>query len=286
MASVTLSRGSTSVTIPIVEAGGEPLIVTALGKPTASFQSVQALNPRYEDFRSGLEQYQINGRFTGSSAFADALSLADLIKQPSDGFPLTIEFNGTLPELPGSAVDVAPAPESNQALSLAYDPGYADHVDIQLTVARVSSTVGTDANQTASTPTASGTGPIKVSDGNTTVSLSSDVAVERAIGRPASKVSPTTTEFPRYVDKPKAAEDVFSISLEVPHDPSTVVSDLRTLVSQQLGRGSLTLNFNGLFNMGSFDVAPPGSGPLRHIRRSGYGGSSAVPTLQLRRITT
>ena len=53
---VTLSRGSTSVSIPLVEESGEQLITKSLGKPNLRVEESGGTDfPRTQDQWSGLE---------------------------------------------------------------------------------------------------------------------------------------------------------------------------------------------------------------------------------------
>jgi len=281
---VTLSRGQTSVEIPVVEEGGQPLILVDKGKPEAEFKNVQGANPRFVDFFSQLENYNILGRFFGTDAYQQAIKLADLIKEPSAGTPLQLDIPDRLGEFPDSKIEVAPSAGSDEAVSFAYNAGRTDWIDIDLGLTRVSNTIGSDAGQAVRTPTATGDGPIELTDGNRTVSFESDVNVSRGIGRPLSTASRSTQEFVRYVDKPKAAVDRFEITTQFTSNSQTAIGTLRDIIGQTLNRDTLTLDFNGIFDLGEFAVAPEGSSALRHVRRSGYGQAGRVPQLSLRRV--
>jgi len=283
---VTVSRGSTSVDIPVVQEDGEPLILVDKGKPEAKFKNTQSANPRYVDIFSQLENYNILGRFFGADAHDKAIDIADLIKQPSNGFPLQLEIPDKLGEFPDSEIDVAPSAGADEALKIAYNPGRTDWVELDLGLTRVSNTIGSDVGQTVTTPTASGTGPVELTDGNLTVQFKSDVSVSRGIGRPLSTASRSSQQYVRYVDKPKAAVDRFEITAQFLNNSERNISDLRSMIGQTLNRTALTLDFNGLFNLGSFSVAPEGSGAFRHIREAGYGNAGKVPQLTLRRVQT
>ena len=63
---VTLSRGSTSVSIPLVEESGEQLITKSLGKPNLRVEESGGTDfPRAQDQWSGLQNYSIVGRVFG-----------------------------------------------------------------------------------------------------------------------------------------------------------------------------------------------------------------------------
>jgi len=280
MLTATLSRGSTSVDIPIVEEENTPLITISNGKPELQIRKTQeALDPLFQDRYSQLQQFDIQGRFFGQGAFADAITLTDMIKTGDPDTALTLD--APLPEIP-TDVMVAPSVGSDQALDVAYNPGRRNWVELDLGLTRISKLQGS-IDQQAQTPTASGSGPITLSDGTATVEIDTGVQVNRSVGRPNSNASRTpNARFPRYVEKPKTASDSLSLSFR---DISTDVTDTQALInmiSQQLGTTPLTLDFNGLFNFGSFEVVPDGSAAFRTQRLSGFADTSNVPALDLR----
>lgn len=238
------------------------------------------MNPRHLDNWSQLEQYNIMGRFYGSNVYQDAIQLADLLKSHSGGTPLTLEI--PLDEYPDS-IEVAPSAGSNQAASIVYNPGRRGWVEVDVGLTRVGNTQGSG-SQAASTPTASGSGPIQLSDGGATIDLSTGIEVERVVGRPNSQAKRSTGDYPNYIDKRKSAYEAFSLSLTFGSNTTQKVQRLRDMASRKLRRGAFTLDFNGLFGMGSFDVVPDGSGAIRHVRRSGYQGTTVIPTMNLRRV--
>jgi hypothetical protein len=54
------------------------------------------------------------------------------------------------------------------------------------------------------------------------------------------------------------------------------------IFKQSLGRDGITLDFNGLYGYGSFDVLPTGSAPIRYQRLAGRTGQVTLPTIDLR----
>lgn len=283
MVDVTVSRGGTSVAITLLsDSAQDPLLPVDVGKPHQNMQNSGALDPRVSDFWSIQKTYSIFGRLTGSNAYSDAITLADLIKSNSNGTELTLDV--PLTEF-DSTFNVAPAAGVEEALSLAYPPGTKDRVDVELSLTRIDSTLA-GASQSASTPTAAGSGPIQITDGTDTVDLTPDITVNRLIGRPNSTVrkQPQTT-FPVHIDHQKAAFDGFEISYKERANISNIAT-LADIFEQKLGRDSLTLDFNGLFGLGQFNVVPMGTNALRHVRQSAEGAVSPVPTINLRRVTT
>lgn len=282
MVDVTLKRGGTSVTIPVLDnASGTPLISKDIGKPHQNIRDSGVLNPIHDDFWSGLEQYTILGQLTSSSAYTDAITLADLIRSNSDGTPLDLDiplndFDDT--------IKVAPAAGQEQSVTIAYQPGRRDWVDIDLALTRIDPGSVQGYTQNASTPTTSGTGPIQITDGSTTVDLTEGVQVDRSCGRPNSTIRRNQGSFPRFIDNHKAATDVFEIQLEFTSNAVSNINDIVSVFSQQLGRDSLTLDFQGEFGLGAFNVVPDGSRALRHTRPSGEQATNLVPTVALRRV--
>lgn len=277
MTSVTLARGASSVTLPLLTERGESPLSTDVGKPESGQSSKGLINPRWSDHWSQQRVHTINARLVGDSAYADALLLADIIKSHSGGDALTID--SSLPEIDGP-VDVAPTPTASP-LSIAYDPGRRDQVDVQLSVFRVQQTSG-EAFQPGATPRAAGDGPLTISDGDVEIALERNIVVERQIGRPNSVVRRSTGQFPSYEDKRKAASDVFDVAMELDEDAAIALLEM---VGQPLGRGALELDFNGLFDMGSFDVVVDGSQAVRFVRQSGREGDVIVPNCNFRVVT-
>lgn len=279
---VTLSRSGTSVSIPVVDnSSGTPLISKDVGKPNLNIQETGAINPRHNDFWSGLEQYTILGRFTSSTAYDDAITLADLIKENSNGTPL--DLNIPLNDF-DDTIKVAPAAGQDQSLALNYPPGRRDSVEIDLGLTRVDPDRVEGYDQPASTPTASGTGPIKITDGTTSVDLVQDVEVQRTVGRPNSTIRRNQQQYPTVYDNHKTAHDEFELSLQFTDSAVSNMNDLVNLFNTKLERDSLDLDFQGLYGLGSFSVVPAGSQALRHTRPAGQKAVNLVPTIQLRRV--
>lgn len=277
MAEITLDRSGEAVTLPLLGEGGEQVLSIDAGKPHAGLSSKGQLDPRWGDHQSGQRIYTINARLEGPAAYEDALDLADLIKSHSGGDG--IELSTALPEIDGP-IEVAPAPTAS-ALTLAYDPGRKDQVDVSLSLARVSSTQGSG-DQPAETPRGVGNGPIELSLGSDAVELAEDVVVQREIGRPNSTLSESGSDFPIYIDKRKAASDTFDVSVVLPGESAQTLQDI---AAERLGRGALELDFNGLFGMGAFDVVVDGSQAVRLLRQAGREGDLIVPNIDLRVVT-
>lgn len=285
MTDATLERGGTTITLPLTaDSGGTPLVSHDVGKPEAGISGGKGvLDPRWSDRWSRTETYTLIGQFTSASAYDDAIALADLIKSHSGGDPITLNIG--MPEF-DTDISVVPPAAQGRALELAYDPGGTDMVGVELTLVRIEYVTASSTTQTASTPTGSGSGPVQLTDGSTTVSFEADIVVDRTIGRPNSVIRRTTKTYHRYSDKLKNALDEFELGVEFTTSAQSQIADLKSLVRPARGRSALTLDFQGEYGLGSFDVVPTGSGALRTVRPAGEEGTVIVPSLTLRKVTT
>lgn len=279
MAVVTLSRGATSVDIELVAEGGEQLLSTSFGKPSVNVRkSGGTLNPRVTDNWSGLENFNIVGKLYDYQTSHD---LADLIKSASTT-PLELEIpQDAYP----STVTVAPAAGQDAALSLSYPAGRKDFVDVNLNLTRVGDVLGI-ADQQATTPTATGTGPVEVRVNGTTIELPTEgLSLERTVGRPNDAVRRVPSQpDPRYEVKAKTTSDVFTFAFEtVENIPATLNALTDNIFRTQLGRGGVTVDFNGVLGLGEIKAIPVGSSPFRQVHQAGRGWVT-VPTLEFRRI--
>lgn len=283
MVDATLSRDGTSVSLPLVDnQSGSPVVGRDIGHPHLNLRSTGFADPRAFDFYNITETYTLTGWLSDeSTAYTDAITLADLLKSDGSG-PLTLDIPL---DRYGDNMSVVPAAGSETAVSLSYEPG-DPWVLFDVSLTRVSSYVSNvPDDKITTTPTASGTGPIQLTDGSTTVDLDVDVTIERSVGRPNSTLQRSTGDtFPFYIDKAKSAYDAFEISFDATETANQTVQDLKDLVGQKLGKSSLTLDFNGIFGMGAFSVVPPGARAFRDVVPSGYDSVGFVPTLQLRRV--
>jgi hypothetical protein len=281
MAEATLSRGSTSVSLPLIASGSTPIAARDIGKPNLNLNNTGELDPRVGNDQSALETITLLGRFHGSNAFSDANTLADLIKSNSNGTPLTLNIN--MPEW-DTDIEVAPAAGQEEAVALNYPAGKTNTVEVDLGLSRVSQTFGGTPQQ-ATTPTGAGSGPVQISDGTTTVDLTSDLTVSRSLGRPQSQIKkhPVNT-YPTYYDKTKTAYEGFEIQMQFNDSAVTESNNLADLFRDKLSYDSLTLDFQGLYGLGAFDVVPSGSGALRHVREAGRKDQIITPTISLRRV--
>lgn len=102
---------------------------------------------------------------------------------------------------------------------------------------------------------------IRIKRGTDQVEIDHQVTVERSVGRPGAELQPGKTTHPIYVDKPKAASDVFTIDASL--TGSTPFADAKLLaediVREPLGRDSLTLEFVDTWGLDTYEVIPVGS---------------------------
>lgn len=282
MTTATVERDGTSVELELLADGsGNPLVSRDHGKPNLNIQETGSINPRHIDMWSGLEQYTISAKLTGSNAYSRAITLTDLLKSNSNGNKLSLNID--MPEF-DSDINVVPGAGQEESVSIAYNPGWKNYVEVDLSLTRVNEILG-GGDQPANTPTASGSGPIQLTYRGSSVDLTSGVTVERSVGRHQSVVRKApNSRHPNYVDKYKTAHDGFELSFQISDDTINTVNELVDMFSRQLKRSSLNLNFNGLFGMGNFNVVPEGSGSLRTVRRSGYKETNQIPTIKLRRV--
>jgi hypothetical protein len=286
-ATITHKGRSESVTFDILTESGEPQFSVDYGKPELNIYEHGELQPRFNDTRSGLENYTLVAQLVGSSAYADAIKLADLIKSrtgPGEELTIQVSGNGLTSAYPIDETIVAPAAEQERALELTYAPGRVNVVDVQLSLTRVNAVRG-GANQDASTPTDTGSGPLKLTDGANPVTMSEDIAITRTVGRPNSTIRSSPRFDPNYIDHRKTAFDGFDIAFQLlENGPNKAETIARSLIKPPLGRDSLTLDFQGLFNMGQFNVIPDGSQAFRVQRIAGRKNVENAPTLNLRRV--
>jgi hypothetical protein len=281
MVSVSISRGSTSIDIPLLESSGTPLFSTDFGKPFANIhENSGSINPRVQDRWSAQINHTIIGRFIADDAHTKAIQLAELIKSDpnNDVLTLTTPF-ADYPE----PMTVAPQAGNAGCLQVNYPKGYTDYVDIQLQLSQVGTSINT-ATRNVSTPTASGTGPIELIANGNIVTLDTDVSVSRSVGRPNDSMTKSLNDLGQYIYKTKVTADRFSLAFQI---TESIQSKLTTITNDifrtPLGRSGILLNFNGLFGLGEFRVFPEGSAPIRYQRRAGHGeGQINLPTIDLR----
>lgn len=268
------------ISFPIYGEGGDPLVSRDFGKPSRGTKiSTGGIWPRPEiDQWNAAENFTIQTELVGPDAHDTARRLADLFLSPLDESPITFDTGLSKYD---SNMSVVPQAEQAEALTLEYPAGQT-WVSVDFGLTRVSGVLGANTGIQAQTPQASGSGPIVIQDGSTRVDLSTDITVERTVGRPNSTVQEAELDYPNYIEKRKAASDVFSLTLDFVEDPATKLTDALSIFSARRGRDTATLDFNGQFGMGQFDVILDGSAGWRDVSQAGDGAVQTVPTIDLR----
>lgn len=128
---------------------------------------------------------------------------------------------------------------------------------------------------------------ITLSRNGTSVTITDALAVERSVGRPAARVTPTNNDRGNYIDPAKPASDVFEISGELTTGtPAQTAATLQEdILLPPLGSGNaLTLAFDsGLYGYSSdFDVFPVTAAQAARVSYvAGQTGQVRVDTLEL-----
>jgi hypothetical protein len=280
------ARGDT-LTFPVLEESGSPLFSVDFGKPTLNLYQNGELQPRFQDQRSRLEQYRIVSQLVGPTAYDDAILLADMIRsQTGGGEELTLQLSGNnlSGAYPVTEQTVCPAAEQQRALQLTYAPGRRNVVGVELTLTAVGDVRGSP-RQVAQTPTESGSGPLVLKNTSQSVSLFEDITITRVVGRPNSTIRQVPQDLPNYTDHQKTAYDAFDIQFQFVEDgPAKAEIVAKDMIAPRLRRTALQLDFQGLFNMGSFSVVPDGSQAFRVQRIAGRTDVEDAPTLALIRV--
>jgi hypothetical protein len=287
MVQASLSRGSTSVTFQVEQEPGGQTVIQTTGKPQQEILETSSRDPRVSDQFAAVKSLTVNGYIDGSNAYEDARVMAeDLVKPHSNGAPLQLDVSN----LDGfSTYDVAP--DNASALKLTYNPGERRFVRVAMSVTQVDETIGGAASddQTGSGTTPNDGGGVTITNPgtNTSVTINEDLTVTRTVGRPNTTIRPDPTGV-TYVDKNRAAEDVFEIEGQLVS--GTARSDSQTLInilSASRGRQGLDLTFdNHLYGLGSYDVSAVGGESGRRIVSASEPGMASVRNITLRTITT
>lgn len=280
-ANATLSRGGTSVDIPLIEDPNTLVMARDIGKPTQKIRDVGREDPVIMDSLNANDNWTIAGILHGSNAYSDAKTLAETIIKPRLSSALTLDLS----DLPNkSSYSVVPTLESS--LRLTYVPGIRKLVGVQLSLATVDSVANTSSDQNSQSYSSpdSGSG-IKLARSSNSVTLTNNLEVTRTVGRPGITLNPNPATLPIAIDQNRPATDRFEISGDL--TSSSAESNATTLeedvLRQQLGSGDLTLHFlDNLFSLDAYPVTPDGSGAGRTTFQSGQIGQVGVPSLKLR----
>lgn len=279
----TLTRGTETVTFPIQEESGSTPISRGIGAPSHTLHPNGRVNPR-----SGARAMAASETITlATQLFADdggyttALDLADMIKAHSGGDNLLL--NVPFQEY-DSDLKVFPAAGSDEALSLEYPAG-SRKIVTSLKLTRVGVVLGTSSDFRVDTPRDGGSGSIELYGDNNTVDFKDDnITVARSVGRPNSEISRDYNNYPRVTDQRKSSYDAFDLTLTHVQNAAQKTRDLRDMILERRGYKTMTLDFNGTYGMGQFNVMPSGGNALQTARIAGRKGDEhqRVPTLKLR----
>lgn len=278
MTSVTVSRGSRSVTFDVYGTGGSLMVARDTGKPEASLYKTSASTPRFADHRAPMEAYTVVGQLVGSGAYEDARVLAeDIVRPASGGTSATLDLSN-ISGLDSETVGFL----GPRSVALGYPAGQGEWVSLQLQAVVVDNTIGgTSMGDTGSS--GSGSGPVKLDRDGTSITLKKDLDVERKVGRPENTLRHDASDNPYLVDKPRAYSDEFGLrgvwTTNASSEQNTLIEDI---VKPPLGYGTLTLDFQGLLGLGSYTVAPVGSKSTRVTWSAGEEGTVRVDGLKLK----
>lgn len=126
---------------------------------------------------------------------------------------------------------------------------------------------------------------VTITRNGTSIQIDNALEFDRTVGRPQSVVRRVPNQNdPRYIDKRKAASDEFSFSAELQgSDAYSRAATLRdTMILPPLQRDGLTIDFNGTYGMGSYEVFPFGSTPVRLLTAAGDADVVVLPDITLR----
>ena len=279
MAVATLTRGNDSIEIPLQEEGGEILVAASFGKPNLNIRpSGGTLDPGALDNWSGLQNFEIAGKLFD---YETSHALSDMIKSAS-GDPIQLDIPSDVYD---NNISVVPSAGSDSALGLNYPAGRRNIVDVSLTLTRVGNTQAGNEVQ-AETPRSSGNGPVQIVVGSSVIDLpTADLSLERTIGRPNDVVRRNSAQMdPDYTAKAKPTSDVFTFAFQtVDNVPETLNAISENIFREQLGRGGVTIDFNGVLGLGAIEAIPVGSSPFRQVHQAGRGWTT-VPVLDFRRV--
>jgi hypothetical protein len=278
MTSVTVSRGSRSVTFDVYESPGGLHIARDVGKPDSRVYRVGRDDPRYVDNRAPLEAYTVVGQLVGDGAYEDARTLAeDIVKAHSGGTNATLDLSA-VSGLTSKAVGFT----GDRALRLGYPPGQGEWVSLQLTAMVVGNTIGGTTQGDAGSGQSSVTGEVTLSSDSHSVELVNNIDMERRCGRPDNKSRFTAEDEAYIVDRQRASHDEFELSGLWRTDAATTQDTLvENILKPKLGSGSLTLDFNGHYGLGSYQVAAVDPRSARVSWSAGEAGMVRLESLTL-----
>lgn len=277
MTEVSVTRGTRSVTFEVYEQPGQLHIARDVGHPEARVHRTGRDDPRASAHRAPLESYTVIGQTLGFTAHEEARILAeDIVKPHAGGTNASLDLS----DVDGLGIEqvafVGEAP-----LQLHYPPGQPDWVSLQLQAAVVDNTIGGDTVGEGGT-SATGNGPVTISRGSAGLALVNGLNVKRSVGRPSTKTRHPASEDPYAADRPRASSDVFELSGTWITDAASKQNVLvENLIKPPFGYGTMTLDFNGLYNLGEYTVFPVDPRSARVSWSAGEAGMVHIDTLKL-----
>lgn len=284
MVDAVLSRGATSVSIPILGEGGDLAIARDVGKPTAEEYPVGQTSPHVEDNKNASDAWTVTGLLEGPTAYADARTIAEDIIKPrvESGTPIQLDLSA----LPNRGTYKVAA-HTASAATLTYTPGRRQLVGVQLSLSVISDAFGGTQPSVADQSPDAGDG-IKLDRNGTSVTLAVDQTLTRKVGRPESQLHEQPADLPRLIDKNAPASDIFELDGALVDGNATANAQTleETIVRGRLGDDPLTLHFlDNLYGLGAYNVVPNGSQALRTTTDVGETGVVRVPKLALKTVS-
>lgn len=265
------------MTFEVYERAGSLMVARDAGKPQGKLYRTSAQAPTFSDHRAPLEGYTIVGQLVGEGAYEDARVLAeDIVRPAAGGASATLDLSD-VSGLGAKQVGFV----GDRALSLGYPSNQGEWVSLQLTAVVVDNTIG-GTTQGPGGVGDTGTGPVVISRDGASLSLAKNIDMERQVGRPETTTRHDGDNDPYMVDRPRAFSDVFELSATWNVDAAAKQNQLvEQIVKPPLGFGSMTLNFNGLYGLGTYTVAPVDSRATRVSWSAGEQGMVRVESLKL-----
>lgn len=261
MTTVAIRRGTPArhyIQLEVYERRGNLMVAKDVGKPKARTYRVGTVDPKVSDQRAGLEAFTVTGQLVGDNAYDNARRLAeDIVKAPAGNDNTVLNLSA----IDGLSWYDVVFPGSG-ALRLHY-PGHPNWVSVQFTAHKAEYVNGGGTVPDTSSSATTGSKNVTISRGATSLELKYNLQVERKVGRPSLQMRYGSGEA-YAVDMMRAATDIFSISGTFVTDTGTTQATLMDdILKPKLGYGNLTLDFDGLYTLGEYDVVPNGSQAAR-----------------------
>lgn len=277
MTEITVTKGGNSVTFEIYEEPAGMLFARDIGKPEARIYRVGREAPRTTDHRAPMESYLVVGQIVGSDAHDDARVLAeDIVGSHSGGNAATLDLSN-VSGLESETVTFF----GEQALQLHYPPAQPDWVSLQMQASIVRDVIGGGSVPSASSST-SGSGPVTLTRGGDSITIVNNLDIERRVGLPSTTSRHDSGSDPYAVEPNRAPMRTWEITGMWNTNAATNQNTLvETILKPQLGYGSLTLDFNGIYGLGSYEVASPFAQSARVSWSAGEEGMVWINALKL-----